>query len=297
MKSFKQLSNELNERASLSTPKTTSLAPSQSTSVGKAKSPIDPSKFKSNIPGPRATVKDAASSVLRAGGRLAAKSPSYAAASGVGAVAGLGTIKALNKFGSGTDSDINTGNISKMNASRPGAGVKFKGDVPTIPSDKKYVEPQRKISQPELGGMLRGEPKKLNLPKPEIRNIGPSSSGIAAKPATITPNKPASSQPTVAKKMIPSSVSQKPTVAKKMIPSSVSQKPTVSSARDDFMADLRASAARMKTATADAAQKTGAMKSSLEKIAPSGRMERPISKGGMSSSQIRGEMNKLGGGM
>ena len=82
-----------------------------------------------------------------------------------------------------------------------------------------------------------------------------------------------------------------------MIPSSVSQKPTVSSARDDFMADLRASAARMKTATADAAQKTGAMKSSLEKIAPSGRMERPISKGGMSSSQIRGEMNKLGGGM
>jgi hypothetical protein len=282
MKSFKQLSNELNERASLSTPKTTSLAPSQSTSVGKAKSPIDPSKFKSNIPGPRATVKDAASSVLRAGGRLAAKSPSYAAAAGVGAVAGLGTIKALNKFGSGTDSDINTGNISKMNASRPGAGVKFKGDVPTIPSDKKYVEPQRKISQPELGGMLRGEPKKLNLPKPEIRNIGPSSSGIAAKHATITPNKPASSQPTV---------------AKKMIPSSVSQKPTVSSARDDFMADLRASAARMKTATADAAQKTGAMKSSLEKIAPSGRMERPISKGGMSSSQIRGEMNKLGGGM
>lgn len=59
--------------------------------------------------------------------------------------------------------------------------------------------------------------------------------------------------------------------------------------------DLRASAAKMKSATSDMASKTGAMKTSLQKAAPSGRMERPITPGGQTSSQVKSAISKLGG--
>jgi hypothetical protein len=58
------------------------------------------------------------------------------------------------------------------------------------------------------------------------------------------------------------------------------------------MDDLRASAARMKSATSDMASKTGTLKSVLT---PQTRMEKPISPGGQSSSQVRSAISKLGG--
>ena len=62
-----------------------------------------------------------------------------------------------------------------------------------------------------------------------------------------------------------------------------------------YMNDLRGSAARMKSATSDLTKSTGRTVSALNKIAPSGRMERPTSKGGMTSSQIHSGIAKLGG--
>ena len=59
--------------------------------------------------------------------------------------------------------------------------------------------------------------------------------------------------------------------------------------------DLKSSASKMKSATSDMASKTGAMKTSLQKAAPAGRMERPISPGGQSSSSIHKSIAKLGG--
>lgn len=53
---------------------------------------------------------------------------------------------------------------------------------------------------------------------------------------------------------------------KKAAPKSVARKASSSSADDDFMADLRASASRMKDATSDMASKTGRMKGAMEEF-------------------------------
>lgn len=53
---------------------------------------------------------------------------------------------------------------------------------------------------------------------------------------------------------------------KKAAPKPVARKPRASSADDDFMADLRASASRMKDATSDMASKTGRMKGAMEEF-------------------------------
>jgi len=61
------------------------------------------------------------------------------------------------------------------------------------------------------------------------------------------------------------------------------------------MDDLRASAAKMKSATTGLTAQTGKAVSALQKIAPSARSERPTSPGGISSTSIHKDIAALGG--
>ena len=97
----------------------------------------------------------------------------------------------------------------------------------------------------------------------------------------------------------PKPVTSKPAApVQKSVPKSAPAKPQTNNTLGMSSAaynDLRSSAAKMKSATSDMASKTGAMKTSIQKAAPSGRMERPITPGGQSSSQVQSAISKLGG--
>ena len=82
---------------------------------------------------------------------------------------------------------------------------------------------------------------------------------------------------------------------RKALPTAKSVTKTVTPTPSMDMDDLRASAAKMRAATQDLTKKTGSMVGSLQKIAPSGRMERPVSPSGMSSSNIHKSIASLGG--
>lgn len=155
------------------------------------------------------------------------------AALDTGLAAGELAKSGLNKLGSGSVNNKTTGNISQLNAKKPGSGVQFKGDLPTLPSDK---------------------------PK-----TAPASTGNAAKPVQKSISKPSAPKTNNALGMKSSDYN-----------------------------DLKMSAYKMQKATNTMADKTGAMKTSLQKAAPSGRMERPITPGGQSSSQIKSAISKLG---
>jgi len=177
------------------------------------------------------------------------------AALDTGLAAGELAKSGLNKLGSGSVNNKTTGNISQLNAKKPGSGVQFKGDLPTLPSDK---------------------------PK-----TAPASTGNAAKPVQKSISKPSAPvQKSVPK---PSAPVQK-SISK---PSAPKTNNALGMKSSDYN-DLKMSAYKMQKATNTMADKTGAMKTSLQKAAPSGRMERPITPGGQSSSQIKSAISKLG---
>lgn len=133
-----------------------------------------------------------------------------AAALGVGLGAGYAAKKALNAVGSGANNNKSTGNIAKTNVKSPGSGVKFKGDVPTIPSDNKP-----KFSDNTKGMKLTGktfDPTKAALsagfssssPEPAKKLIGPMG---GTKSDSTTSQKPVIAQKSVAKQ---ASAAQKP---------------------------------------------------------------------------------------
>lgn len=133
-----------------------------------------------------------------------------AAALGIGLGAGYAAKKALNAVGSGADNNKSTGNIAKANIKSPGSGVKFKGDVPTIPSDNKP-----KFSDATKGMKLTGktfDPTKAALsagfssssPEPTKKVIGPMG---GAKSDSASSQKPVIAQKSVAKQ---ASAAQKP---------------------------------------------------------------------------------------
>ena len=146
-----------------------------------------------------------------------------AAALGVGLGAGYAAKKALNTVGSGADNNKSTGNIAKANVKSPGSGVKFKGDVPTIPSDNKP-----KFSDATKGMKLTGktfDPTKAALSagfsssgsEPAKNLIGPMG---GAKSDSASPKKPVIAQKSVAKQ---ASAAQKAPIQKKSLP--VTKKP------------------------------------------------------------------------
>jgi hypothetical protein len=123
------------------------------------------------------------------------------------------------------------------------------------------------------------------------KTVTRSATSTAAKPIDTSAKsspKPVTSKSTTA--IIPKTKTAEAPKPTKAIP-----KVTRSVPDQGYMNDLKGSAARMKSATSDLTKSTGRTVSALNKIAPSGRMERPTSKGGMSSSQIHSGISKLGG--
>jgi hypothetical protein len=143
------------------------------------------------------------------------------------------------------------------------------------------------------GDKTSAKPKQMTPPKP-------IDTSAKSSPRPVTSN---STKPIIPKSSTgQSNVKSDASVAKsapKTIPKVVTPvtKPVQQSPKLDqgYINDLKGSAARMKSATSDLTKSTGKTVSSLNKIAPSGRMERPISKGGMTSSQIHSNIAKLGG--
>lgn len=146
---------------------------------------------------------------------------------------------------------------------------------------------------------IGSSPEVVRAKSPEVSRKMPDTGPKTSVPAksgggmVSFPTKPATSKPSTLSK----TPVAKPAV-QKSIPKAASPKPQTNNTMGMSSAaynDLRASAAKMKSATSDMSSKTSAMKQSMQKMAPAGRTERPITKGGMSSSQIHKSISNLGG--
>ncbi|MFZ4771845.1 MAG: hypothetical protein ACOYLO_16815, partial [Ferruginibacter sp.] len=223
---------------------------------------IRPDVAKNSVPAsstPRATLGSVGKSALGAAGRLASKYSPHATALVGGYEAGkeLNKTPAVNRV---------TDKIGKSIAS----GLQKIG-IGSAPEVVRAKSPEVSRKAPDTGS-------KTNVPSKSDGGIVTFPKAVAPKTAT---QKPVSPKP-MSQKVLP-----KPA----MKPAMKTSEPRTPDVSDD----LRASVAKMRSATSDMASKTGAMKSSLQKIAPAGRSERPITKGGMSSSQIHNSIRNLGG--
>lgn len=209
----------------------------------------------------------AARSAVGAAGKLASKAvaPLSALTTGYEVGKSLNNISAVNnvtdrvgKFIANKISGSPESNVTKAtNIPR-----KSQSEKPVLMGPNQLSRFQQK--NPEQKGKVMGVNQQARM---DTKN--PTTSGQSAKPAV--------------QKFVPKAAPPKPQTNNTMGMSSAAYN------------DLRASAAKMKSATSDMASKTGAMKSSLQKVAPSGRMERPISPGGQTSSQIHQSISRLGG--
>lgn len=188
---------------------------------------IRPAQLSGPKPSPSSTITPRASTASRLGPQ--------AAALGVGLGAGYAAKKALNLVGSGADNNTSTGNVSKLNTKSPGSGVKFKGDVPTIPSDNK--------SDGTKGMKLTGktfDPTKAALSagfssssaEPAKRLIGPmggakrdttSPKAVSAQKSSVKQASSPVQKPVIKQAPVASKTIQKAPVQKKALP--VTNKP------------------------------------------------------------------------
>ena len=236
--------------------------PGEKEVIGKRLMPDAPKALKGPAPAPaaaRATLGSVGKSALGAAGRLASKYSPHATALATGYEVGkqLNNISSVNKV---------TDRIGKSIAS----GLQKIG-IGSTPEVVRAKSPEVSRKAPDVGS-------KTSVP-------AKSGGGVVTFPKAEAP-----------KTAIQKPVSSKP-ITQKTLPKPA-MKPAMKQAAPrtpDVSDDLRASVAKMRSATSDMASKTGAMKSSLQKMAPAGRSERPITKGGMSSSQIHGAISKLGG--
>lgn len=217
--------------------------------------------------------------VARGAGRLAVGNPTAALMAG-SLAGGYEAGKQLNKISSVNKVTDKVGkwiadkisgnpndNVNKAGRSLP---TKAQSEKPVVMGAKQLARYQQ--NNPEQKGKVMGVNQQNRVDNPKTSYT--ANRGSAAKPASPV------------QKSLPRSAALKPSAPKTNNSLGMSS---------DAFNDLRASAAKMKSATSDMASKTGAMKTSLQKAAPSGRMERPITKGGMSSSQIHQNIAKLGG--
>lgn len=271
------------------------------------KSPLQLTGPKSSAvsPSSSSSIKDVAGKTLRSTPK-ALPSPSsvassasrlspQAAALGVGLGAGYAAKKALNTVGPGANSKTN--NISKANKSPSNTGLSFKGDLPTMPKttdNTKSIPLTGKTFDP-IKTALRGTDSQPQVNK---RMIGPMPGTKADSQKQVLAKSSPTNTVTRSAKPVDTSAksSPRPVTSKSTNPIIPKTVPKANNTVDKgYMNDLRGSAARMKSATSDLTKSTGKTVSALNKIAPSGRMERPTSKGGMTSSQIHSGISKLGG--
>lgn len=248
--------------------KSTAVARPSSTSIGPVNKPMKDMGWAKAMSSPKlpapavgsvakTTLKDVAKSALGAAGRLVNKYSPHVAALGAGYEAG----KALNKASSTVSGYTDklgksiAGGLQKIGIGASPEVVKAKS--PTSSYKPQSTAPQTSVPAKSGGGIV-------TFPKPTS-----SSMGTAAKPTTGV-----------------SSV-------RKSMPFVSNMTKSVSPSID--MDDLRASAAKMKSATTGLTAQTGKAVSALQKIAPSARSERPTSPGGISSTSIHKDIAALGG--
>ena len=281
--------------------KSTAVARPSSTSIGPVNKPMKDMGWVKAMSSPKlsapavgsvakTTLKDVAKSALGAAGRLVNKYSPHVAALGAGYEAG----KALNKASSTVSGYTDklgksiAGGLQKIGIGASPEVVKAKS--PTSSYKPQSTAPQTSVPAKSGGGIV-------TFPKPAS-----SSMGTAAKPASSsmgTAAKPASSGMGTAAKPTSSGMgtAAKPTTGvssvRKSMPFVSNMTKSVSPSID--MDDLRASAAKMKSATTGLTAQTGKAVSALQKIAPSARSERPTSPGGISSTSIHKDIAALGG--
>lgn len=277
-----QLEYVLEATKALPAPKSTALTKPASSSVGTANKPMKnmgwaKSMGSPKISGPTAPVGSAAKttlgsvakSALGAAGRLASKYAPHAAALTGGYQAG----KALNKASS-TVSGVTDKIGSSIAKGLQSVGIGKAPEVIKAKSPQASYKPSGAAPQTTVPAKSGGGT--VTFPK-----AAPMGSGTAPKISSAPKSSPMGS-------------SAAPT-QRKALPTAKSVTKTVTPTPSMDMDDLRASAAKMRAATQDLTKKTGSMVGSLQKIAPSGRMERPVSPSGMSSSNIHKSIASLGG--
>lgn len=168
----------------------------------------------------------------------------------------------------------------------PGMNKPLKSQKPSVPVRS---EPTTDAAKPQQSSI---ESRKQRAQ--ELKQLGKerSTAKPAPVPSTTTPKPTPDPKTSVAKPTpVPKTSAAKPNIKPIPKPAPIPAKKSLPTSSPD-MDDLRASAARMKSATSDMASKTGTLKSVLT---PQTRMEKPISPGGQSSSQVRSAISKLGG--
>lgn len=225
----------------------------------------------------KTSIGNALKSAAGTAGRLASRYSPHATALATGYEAG----KQLNKISAVSKVTDKVGKwVADKISSKPEVNTAQRTSPPKSQSEKPVLMGANQLSRfqqknPEQKGKVMGVNQQARMdtknPTTAPKPTAPSSKPVAQKSVPKMASAPAKSAPS------------KPQTNNTMGMSSAAYN------------DLKSSASKMKSATSDMASKTGAMKTSLQKAAPAGRMERPISPGGQSSSNIHKSIAKLGG--
>lgn len=225
-----------------------------------------------------ATVLDVGKAALGAGARLAKKYGPSVVQAGKSALSKAGQMakSAISSAGSKIKSAFSS------KPSTPGTSV-----VP-------YKAPAQAKAPSKIGSAIKSAAKTAGVAAVAGgagylagKSSSPSTTGGSARPATSAGTSSAPKAGATA----PKSVAPK-SVAPKVAPKSVAPKASSGGGVPD---DVRDAAKNMLGATRDAAGATGNMVNKMKSIPGTDRMNKPVSPGGQTSSQIRGAISKLGG--
>lgn len=225
-----------------------------------------------------ATVLDVGKAALGAGARLAKKYGPSVVQAGKSALSKAGQMakSAISSAGSKIKSAFSS------KPSTPGTSV-----VP-------YKAPVQAKAPSKIGSAIKSAGKTAGVAAVAGgagylagKSSSPSTTGGSARPATSVGTSSAPKAGATA----PKSVAPK-SVAPKAAPKSVAPKASSGGGVPD---DVRDAAKNMLGATRGAAGATGNMVNKMKAIPGTDRMNKPVSPGGQTSSQIRGAISKLGG--